>query len=698
MLTGIVCLVVASSPAAVTPSCALDVRVVMDDGRPGPPGLLVRAISGQGVVQQTALSDSGSVSLAKLPCGTLRVATGQLCSGTWRPIKETAVTLAPGLATVAGFSVPRLVPILVSVVDDDNSPARGGYLSVRLLPGSEPPNAFDGTLSIECGAGGANEWFLQPGGYSLHLYTASQVVSVSIDGTKVDEPVLINVSNAPVQVNYVVRRGVVLQGRIIDSEGRGVESAQVTATFPGAQELALLDQASTRADGFFQLTVPQLPVEVIPSGPDPGSRWTFSPFSSVVQNDTGELLTFLASQDAAALRGQLTDKRTGQAVSGDVGVEVDCYSAQASAVQQVKDGGAWGVSTSADGAFSTRCPRWCPFKVSAVAEGYLSETVDRSPGECQPDLVFELRRGAVVTGTITDATGAPVAELPIRLGSLRSRTASDGGFTLTGVGSKEYTLVVDGVGKPTKAQRTLLLVPKRAPQDSRGPVVVSGLAPDKELHLEVEALEQGIVCLQTIDERGAAASIGELSVYSVDGDRPLASRLVGRVPGPSRGVLCVDQVPPGERRVHAMGGDIVAVWWPGETDAQHAGTITVRAGKRTEIGPIVVRFAGTIEVQLSGWDSKGGERPLIELLRVGDADSATSDWEGLSDDRLRPGEKPSDVSTWIVSAVPAGIWRVRACRGHASHCESASEMWEAAKAAEVVRGGTALIPLLRRDD
>lgn len=123
------------------------------------------------------------------------------------------------------------------------------------------------------------------------------------------------------------------------------------------------------------------------------------------------------SADGAVLEGSLTDVSTGEAIAGQVALQL---------VEPQQKGGykhtqATSVETGADGAWTIKGAPKGWYRIVAASEGYLPRVVGYIRHDGQPrwsNYECKLAKGGEVKGRVTDNAGEPLTEVQVRLTDL----------------------------------------------------------------------------------------------------------------------------------------------------------------------------------------------------------------------------------------------------------------------------------------
>ena len=186
----------------------------------------------------------------------------------------------------------------------------------------------------------------------------------------------------------------------------------------------------------------------------------------------------------ASLSGRVVDEERRPVAGAELYVGSDDGSAFRRAIGRLAGAPGAGIVSRADGTFSaSRVPPNEALRVVASHPDYEQTRIgglSLSPGGGRSDLVVTLRRGAVLSGSVRDAEGSPVAgaeltlDESVEVGSSRRSSASrsfggyndlpsarsraDGGYDLKGVPEGDWALTVRAVGKAVETVDPITVV------------------------------------------------------------------------------------------------------------------------------------------------------------------------------------------------------------------------------------------------
>ena len=273
----------------------------------------------------------------------------------------------------------------------------------------------------------------------------------------------------------------------------------------------------------------------------------------------------------ASLSGRVVDEERRPVSGAEIYVGSGDGSAFLRAYARLAGAPGAGIVSRADGTFSaSRLPPGETLRVVASHPDYEQARVgglSLSPGGSRADLVVTLRRGAVLSGTVKDSEGSPIAGAELTLdgsnvlrGSRRSsasrsfgsfsdlpsgRSGADGRFELRGVPEGEWALTVRAAGKATEAVDPI--------------TVTRGARPDP---IEVVLAPGASISGSVVRKTGGGAE-GYLVYARPSGKPPLGGRGAGMPRSGPDGAFLLDGLRAGESYDLQLWGS--AVVGPGPT-------------------------------------------------------------------------------------------------------------------------------------
>lgn len=272
----------------------------------------------------------------------------------------------------------------------------------------------------------------------------------------------VHAEDPPAEGSDTSDTGLVLEGWIVDPEGKPLEGANVLAVSasakPSREPRSLFDQgggeqpeqppvasAQTDAEGRFHLEV-RGPAPFIVRADAPGYGAT-----RLREVSPGEMGT-IALTAGWTLEGWIIDQASGNPVPG---AEVKVRATYTDGLADEEHGDHFKVEATADGEgrFRFQGLESNYYRVSVVAEGFSTESMSKVEvglyGQAPKPLYFYLVPGATFSGKVVDADGAPIEEvrvfvkadqkLPSQLkrwmkaGDLSVETDEEGAFEIRGV-------------------------------------------------------------------------------------------------------------------------------------------------------------------------------------------------------------------------------------------------------------------------
>ena len=434
----------------------------------------------------------GHFELSGLPAGTYKLAVKLGAQSPWQARPQSGIEVTADAPTEVELTLEKATPIRGRVEEEETgTPVAGAVVYLESTSGGYGENT---ATTDEDG------WYLLyalPGTTTVYLGTVPEQYArpdwkdkqVLVDGFAVVGP------------DFEVKRGVSIQGNVVDNQGRPVKWAQVMYAGRGLGALGR-DQVSTDEQGTF--TIKQL---------DPAREVTL--FA-----EAGELMptgvTTVTPKDQTVPVVLTVHPDVGVTLTGTV-VDDEGQPIQDAEVIIHWKGPEWGryvahPRTDAQGRFDSK-PQWplYSYHAQASAPGHASGQSERwaaMPGQAHEfaPIVLIAARG-VVTGRVMDAAGQPVADAQVYNrgdGPEEASTTTDaeGQFRLAGLyeGPVWVFAEADGHqfgGVATEASAESLLITLRPPDETLqlGPPLPMppsiDVAKDQEVALQLitEALE-----------------------------------------------------------------------------------------------------------------------------------------------------------------------------------------------------------------
>ena len=485
-------------------------------------------------------------------------------------------SLAFFLAAIVMPASADTTPVTVTIRNAQGRPVLDGNIEVRRITTSEATKQ-SGSGFLTPDNNGTVELALPRGRYSVYYWSQGvRFEEVLVNGTPVAQPI-IDVGEHPVQVQFVVPSFHGIRGTVRDLRGSPVSRVRIYAYVPG-QELYLTTRTDAHEDGTFTIITEELPLVVIPVARS--EKLVIEPSSTTV-TDPRVALHFVAKPDEGRMiQGRVIDATTAQPLPEfSVVVSTQCEGVRLDRVRRIIERETHYATTDASGSFSIRCPQLCPFTVRAyrIRSEYQEAQASFLPGTCPSDILFEVDRGAVLSGTVMNGRKKPIKDLPLVLKGRSSTTDSDGRFRFDGLRPGEYTVRInERAASPD--QDGLVLEMEQVTLDLGGQVDVT-----------LTAVRGGNICVSITDELGGLIPIGTVEVYDPTEDELVFQRAIHESTDREEpNVLCTERIPPGEYRILALGKRFQPTWWPGIADGLLARLVTVEPDETTTLTPLVV--------------------------------------------------------------------------------------------------------------
>lgn len=669
-------------------TCTLVVQVVDEAAKPAA-NVPVHVTVGQDT-RVNAAGPQGTAEFSSLPCGEASIEVGQ-ASLEWGPAwAGTTRTLSPGVPATARLVIVARTELTIRVMDKRGHPVLSGVVQGN-------SSLASGRFGVPAEGGIVKAW-VQPGSWSFYWACEQPGFVPGPWITQFGGRVNADVGRDPQSVDLVIQTPIHLEGSVLDSAGRAIAGAQVSArregTFVGA--------ANTLPDGRFTLELSTLPVILEPFAHD--RAVAFDPPSLTVQEAPTEPLVFVAGPSTRpVLHGKVVRKDSGVGAPGaSVFVRFNCGDGIPEGLSYA-DIAHLSLKTDQDGTFEARCATECPLQVHASDASRARASLELPAGSCERQIVLQLedRPSWVLEGTIADRKGAPVEGLPLGLShyfqpengdpvwipspDVRARTGEDGTFRIEREGSGRFRLEIDRQGT-AKALRDLVLVSKRTP----GARFEVELQPKDEKHVEVRALPGATLCVRAVNPAQAPTKLSSITLFPEEEDiavqrtNPEAHYLgnAARYGDKEEDRRCLEGIVPGRYRVLLdERAQTIPVWYPSSEDRAGAVPVAITSGMN-ELGPVVLREVGGLLLTVDSWS--GAEPPHIELREWTSespaVDPAPQRWTGLAANRMERREGGG----FIVYRIPAGRWDIRACSD--PECAKTDGIWSAAGPIEIRQG------------
>jgi len=656
---------------ALAADAELTGRVVAADGTPLT-GAIVQAAQRDGTVLGLALSEAGGrFSVHGLPPG--RVV--DVAAGLWGYVSAERQGVGTSTRDVK-LVLPRRRMGFGRVLDSGEKPLAEALVTARA--GARANAAPGDATKVRTGPDGRYELPL-PGAPVDLVVTAAGFAPLQVRG--------IEVPAGPGRValgTVVLAPAVAFEGRLVDLGGGPVPGGRVqvladdgTSVRAQAERLERSPVAA-RSDEAGQVRVEDL---------DPGRRYLlriaadgFLPRRLTgIQAPAAEIL-LIELHPAARLTGRVVDEDGEPVAAAEITVRdpepaPGTVGLGGSVRRPVQ------VETGEDGRFAVGSLTPGPLEIAVEATGFVrSEQLEKmvSSGR-NPEVLVTLRRGAVVTGRVTDQDGEAVAGVRLRAGRVRGTSDAEGRFRLAGVepgrrmlvarhleydeatrevdvvagenrfdlvlsaGSAVAGVVVDEDGAPVPAAHLSLLCD---PSDDAARVYQAVSAADGSFGLR--GVVDGSYDLEI--EADGYAPLSRPRAVQIEGEPVTGLRLVltpgtaveGRLVGLDFEEIAAARIEAddghlqragridyqGRYRIADLGPGVwrLRAWAPGDRGAE--ASVAVETGDREVHRDL--RFGG---VTLDGRVTHGGD-PLAEAKivlsgeDVADRRSATTDWEG----------------------------------------------------------------------
>lgn len=343
-------------------------------------------------------------------------------------------------------SAPKAV-IEGIVVDDKGAGVDGAMVAIVRSQRRDPAptsNHWSKPTAVAVSGGGGRFRFedVRVGEYAVTAMAEGR-------GAGHQQPVLVGPSDQ-VDVRVVIEAGFGLSGRVLDVGGGGVPDATVTAVYSTREQVAapLMFDAKSKSDGTYRITARKGQYSLTARAPG------YAP-SNAYLSLGGDVTHDLILQPASRIAGRVVERGTERGVGG---AKVALVPSGGTG----RMGGFREVDADDAGRFLFDDASAGVFQIQAHHESFegVSNTVAVSVGESATDVVVPVSAAHLVSGQVVTSDGKPVADALVNLfrreppwgGGRRSKTATDGSFTVKGVFAGQWHVNVQSDDHPSASQ------------------------------------------------------------------------------------------------------------------------------------------------------------------------------------------------------------------------------------------------------
>ncbi len=429
-------------------------------------------------------------------------------------------------------------------------------------------------------------------------------------------------ANKEARVDVVLLRGGSLEGRVVDSRGRAISGAHVTAL---ATRGSLEHVTRTGSDGSFAFASLPDAVTILVARDEDVS--TIAARVEVAVPEAGKKnVEITLPEPRPALAVKVTDHR-GRAIEA----------AQVSAVS-VEAGEALRVTGFSDarGEVQLAGARGIAARLEVRAPGHAVRIVTTTPDSTE--LVIALTPAESITGEVRSRRGEPLANAEVTLqteaGIRHARTSADGTFTIGDLSAGPARLRVRAAGRAPEA-RAIVIEDK------------SGRRPTEVARFELQ--EEGIVEGIVVDGRGDPVPGARVGKDAVPTYLPVGAPVTGMAVTDGRGLFRLGELGEGTITLEAYAADVGRTR---RTDVRVSTGRTTHDVKlvitRGEPGPKEPNATGGVAITL-GETAAGLDAPEVVVVAVSEGSTAE-----------RAGLLAGDVLTEVGGTKVASIAEARA--------------------------------------
>lgn len=460
----------------------------------------------------------------------------------------------------------------------------------------------------------------------------------------------------------VLAPGAAIAGRVTDeSSSAPVSNANVLAVPPGSS-VDYRYYASTDENGDYRIEgLPTGPYEVlVQPGDDHVDEWYPSTYdregASPVEVIAGDATIGidLALTPAAYISGVIADAATGEPVA-DVSVNVKRSGADfAEFYGYTASDGTYAVGGLPAGDYVIQASKYGSNYLDVWFDGALDEASAQllpvETGTSTPDVNVALVTGGSISGTVTDADGAPIAGVEVAAVSNEngiyraSTTGDDGRYLVGGLSTGSYQVSFSGASAGylySEYPGTVAVVVGEDTGDVDAVLGIGGTITGTISEGNGSVIEGVQVCAEAVDfsASGGCTSTDQNGAYELRGLAPVEMLV----------------------RFDAGGTEYVGEWWNDQTSREAADPIIVTSGETTPNIDAQLAVGGAIEGVVTADTGVGAPLEFVSVT------------VSTEDRRFSQGVTTDSEGRYRVSGLPTGTYYVQFYPGFDS--EYVPEYW-----------------------
>ncbi|GAB4373081.1 MAG: hypothetical protein Kow0062_09890 [Acidobacteriota bacterium] len=474
----------------------------------------------------------------------------------------------------------------------------------------------------------------------------------------------VELAQGPAEVDIVIsQRRSRVKLRVRAESRRKLSRLEACSSLPG--EIASIRECQTcRPDPVCALSFERFPVHL--ELRDPSSRFRLEPSRLAVLSgeEPRDMEVRARELEAERVAGRVVSAASAAPVPGAlIRASRTCPGGVQDLEPQVTDG---------SGGFSILCARGCSVTLHvSPRDGVHRDRIIRALSCDEPkEQLISLRCGAVVRGTVRNASGEPLSAVPLVLRKAGHHGEADRQTETNRSGAFAFRAVAPGAFIIEPLDDAMILLERghsrRLPRIEPAGCGVAML-PDLQL------VPAARICLSVTDAAGTPVELTDLAVYAADG--PQDDKAVGqwrrdRETAEASVRMCTGRLHPGVYllRIGTPWGAFAPQWWPAADGRDQAEPIELRIGETLELDPVRVTPTGQIRISPTTGESFDPDALTVELrpepaarrveAEAGASAPARESFGIVAEERLLRGGCFEEIT---VGLVPEGRWSIRLC-------------------------------------